>query len=166
MIDPKLLRTDPHAVAKNLARRGFALDVAALAAIEERRKAVQIRTDALRNERNTRSKAIGIAKGRGEDVAPLLKEVEHLGVELAASEASFAATQTEVEALALTLQKPLLVAELRQGRAVRLRKRGSELHRLPAASPNPSAKPSLSLPHPVPQLPAGGHAVCGAHLCV
>lgn len=103
MIDPKLLRTDPHAVAKNLARRGFALDVAALAAIEERRKAVQIRTDALRNERNTRSKAIGIAKGRGEDVAPLLKEVEHLGVELAASEASFAATQTEVEALALTL---------------------------------------------------------------
>jgi len=103
VIDPKLLRTDPHAVAKNLARRGFALDVAALAAIEERRKAVQIRTDALRNERNTRSKAIGIAKGRGEDVAPLLKEVEHLGVELAASEASFAATQTEVEALALTL---------------------------------------------------------------
>ena len=103
MLDPKLLRTEPGRVAANLARRGFTLDVAALGALEERRKAVQIRTDALRNERNTRSKAIGQAKARGEDVAPLLSEVEALGNELTAAEADFGAVQAEVERLALGL---------------------------------------------------------------
>ena len=103
MLDPKLLRTEPDRVAANLARRGFRLDVAALAALEERRKALQIRTDALRNERNTRSKAIGQAKAKGQDVAPLLKEVEGLGAELAAAESDFAGVQAEVERLAMGL---------------------------------------------------------------
>ncbi len=103
MLDPKLLRTEPDRVAANLARRGFRLDLAALAALEERRKAVQIRTDALRAERNARSKAIGQAKAKGQDVAPLLAEVEGLGGQLAAAEADFAAIQAEVERLALGL---------------------------------------------------------------
>ena len=103
MLDPKLLRTEPERVAANLARRGFTLDLAALAALEERRKAAQIKVDQVRNERNTRSKAIGIAKGRGEDVAPLLKEVETLGAELAAAEAAFGAVHAEVERLSLEL---------------------------------------------------------------
>ena len=103
MLDPKLLRTEPGHVAANLARRGVALDVAALAALEERRKAIQIRTDLLRNERNTRSKAIGHAKGAGSDVTPLLAQVATLGLQLSAAEAEFAAVQTEVEALALGL---------------------------------------------------------------
>jgi seryl-tRNA synthetase len=103
VLDPKLLRTEPERVAANLARRGFRLNVESLAALEERRKAVQIRTDALRNERNTRSKAIGQAKAKGADVAPLLREVETLGQELAAAEAEFAAVQDEVERLALGL---------------------------------------------------------------
>ncbi len=103
MLDPKLLRTEADRVAANLARRGFRLDVEALGALEERRKAIQIRTDALRNERNTRSKAIGLAKAKGADVAPLLKEVETLGADLAAAEADFAAVQAEVDRLALGL---------------------------------------------------------------
>jgi seryl-tRNA synthetase len=109
VLDPKLLRTEPDRVAANLARRGFRLDVAALAALEERRKTIQIRTDALRNERNTRSKAIGQAKAKGADVAPLLKEVETLGADLAAAEADFAAVQAEVDRLALGL--PNLLSE-------------------------------------------------------
>ena len=115
MLDPKLLRSDPASVAANLARRGFALDLAALAALEERRKAAQIRADALRNERNTRSKAIGKAKGQGEDVAPLLKEVESLGGQLASAEAEFNAVQAEVEAQSLLLPN-LLHASVPDGR--------------------------------------------------
>lgn len=103
MLDPKLLRTEPDRVAANLARRGFTLDLAALAALEARRKAVQVRTDALRSERNARSKAIGMAKGRGEDVAPLLAEVDRLGVDLAAAEAEFEPLQAAVDAFALQL---------------------------------------------------------------
>ena len=61
MLDPKLLRAEPASVAANLARRGFQFDAGTFAALEERRKSAQIRADALRNERNTRSKAIGKA---------------------------------------------------------------------------------------------------------
>jgi seryl-tRNA synthetase len=57
--------------------------------------------DALRNERNTRSKAIGQAKARGEDVAPLLAEVETLGGRLAEGERSLASLQEELDGLLL-----------------------------------------------------------------
>ena len=62
MIDSKLLRSDPAAVAANLARRGFTLDVARLAALEEARKKWQIRADELRNERNLHAKSVGKAR--------------------------------------------------------------------------------------------------------
>ena len=78
MIDPKLLRTDPEAVARNLARRGFALDVAALQALEDRRKPWQVELDRLRAERNANAKAVGMAKGRGEDTAALIAKGESL----------------------------------------------------------------------------------------
>ena len=42
MIDPKLLRSDPEAVARNLARRGYKLDVEALKALEDKRKPFQV----------------------------------------------------------------------------------------------------------------------------
>ena len=103
MLDPQLLRSDPAAVAANLARRGLVLDVGVLGAIEERRKATQVEAEALQAERNARSKAIGAAKGRGEDVTAQLAEVAALGAALARAEAALAAVQSEVEALALTL---------------------------------------------------------------
>jgi seryl-tRNA synthetase len=103
VLDPRLLRTEPDRVAANLARRGFQLDVAALAALEERRKAAQVRADALRADRNAKSKNIGRAKAQGEDVGPLLKEVEQLGSEQASAEAEFAAVQAEVERLSMNL---------------------------------------------------------------
>ena len=78
MIDPKLLRTSPAEVAKNLARRGYTLDVNALAALEERRRKWQLESDRLRAERNSHAKAIGQAKGRGEDIAPLMARGEQL----------------------------------------------------------------------------------------
>src|ERR1700688_3955051 len=72
VIDPKLLRTDPQGVAKNLARRGYQLDVAALQALEDQRKPWQVELDRLRAERNANARAVGIGKGRGEDTAALI----------------------------------------------------------------------------------------------
>ena len=69
MLDPKLLRTDPEAVAANLARRGFVLDVARFRALEERRKAAQVAADETARERNAHAKKVGMAKGKGEDIA-------------------------------------------------------------------------------------------------
>ncbi len=97
MIDPKLLRSDPEAVARNLARRGFTLDVQALKALEEKRKPYQIEADRLRAERNSNAKAVGMAKGKGGDVAPLLARGEALIEELAAAERQLTDVQAELE---------------------------------------------------------------------
>jgi seryl-tRNA synthetase len=103
VIDPKLLRSDPEAVARNLARRGFVLDVAALRAQEERRKALQIETDRLRAERNAKAKAVGMAKGRGEDIAPLLAQSDELAAQMANVEAEFAQLQAQIDAAQMVL---------------------------------------------------------------
>jgi len=107
MLDPKLLRSDPDAVAANLARRGFKLDVTQLNSLEEARKKWQVRADELRNEKNVHAKSVGKAKAQGQDIAPLLKQVESLGTELAAAEAEFAKVQVELDKLSLGLPNML-----------------------------------------------------------
>ncbi|EKE77991.1 serine--tRNA ligase [Gallaecimonas xiamenensis] len=82
MLDNKFLRAELHTTAERLATRGFKLDVAALEALEEKRKALQVRTQELQNERNTRSKAIGQAARSGEDIAPLKAAVTQINEEL------------------------------------------------------------------------------------
>ena len=79
MLDPKLLRNNLQEVADTLKRRGMALDTLAIEKLEIRRKELQVRTQELQNERNTRSKSIGKAKAAGEDIQPLLDEVTSLG---------------------------------------------------------------------------------------
>ena len=103
MLDLRLLRSDPQAVARNLARRGYRLNLARFAELEKRRKDQQVGVDALRNERNTRSRAIGQAKAQGQDLAPLLAEVETLGTRLADGEKALAALQAELDGLLLDL---------------------------------------------------------------
>ena len=103
MIDPKLLRGSLDAVAANLARRGFAFDVQVYAGLEERRKAAQIEADRLRADRNATAKQVGMAKGRGEDVAPLLAHGEQLGQQLVDAEAAISNVQAELEELQLGL---------------------------------------------------------------
>jgi len=107
VLDSKLLRADPAAVAANLQRRGFSLDVAAFIALEDRRKAAQIESDRVRAERNANAKAVGMAKGKGEDASALLERAEALTSRLAASDAAIAAVQTELDAWQLGLPNML-----------------------------------------------------------
>jgi seryl-tRNA synthetase len=95
MLDSKLLRNNPEAVAAALSKRGVVLDVARINALEESRKAIQIKTEALQQDRNTRSKSIGKAKQAGEDVAPLMQAVEQLKQELADAEIELTNIQKE-----------------------------------------------------------------------
>lgn len=97
MLDPKLIRSNPEQVAQALARRGFTLDVALLTSLEEERKTIQVKTENLQAERNSRSKNIGKAKAAGEDIAPLLKEVEQLKQSLAEAGEELAAVQQKLE---------------------------------------------------------------------
>ncbi|MGN7917797.1 serine--tRNA ligase [Lysobacter sp. 22409] len=102
MLDPTLLRQQPAELAARLREtRGYALDPAVLESLESERKQIQVRTQELQNLRNTRSKAIGQAKAKGEDVAPLMAEVAAFGDELKASEARLETIKAEIEAIAL-----------------------------------------------------------------
>jgi seryl-tRNA synthetase len=103
VIDPKLLRSDPEAVARNLARRGFTLDVAALKALEEKRKPWTVEVDRLRAERNANAKAVGLAKSRGEDTTTLIARGDSLGAALEEAERKLAAVQEELEQWQLEL---------------------------------------------------------------
>lgn len=97
MLDPRIVRSELDQVASQLARRGFELDKAALTALETKRRDVQARTQALQSERNARSKMIGQAKARGEDIAPLLAEVDSFGDELKRMETELDGIQVALE---------------------------------------------------------------------
>jgi seryl-tRNA synthetase len=103
VIDPKLLRSDPEAVARNLARRGFVLDVGALRALEEGRKHWQMEADRLRAERNAKAKSVGMAKAKGEDIAPLLAQGDALAAQLADAEKQFQVFQEQLDTTHLGL---------------------------------------------------------------
>ena len=96
MLDPKLVRADPDLLAEKLAGRDFVFDVAGYQALEARRKALQVQAESLQQERNARAKAIGKAKASGEDIAPLLAEVETLKQQLQAAEKSLKEVQVSL----------------------------------------------------------------------
>ncbi|WP_322977852.1 serine--tRNA ligase [Pseudomonas sp. C11] len=103
MLDSKLVRTQLTEIAERLATRGFALDVARFEALESQRKSVQVRTEQLQAERNSRSKSIGQAKARGEDIAPLLADVDRMGNELDEAKRELDGIQAELDHLMLTI---------------------------------------------------------------
>ena len=103
MLDPQRLRSDLEHVATALARRGYHLDMESFAAIEERRKRIQVRTEELQNQRNVSSKSIGQAKARGEDIEPLLAEVARLGDELKAARQQLDGVRAELDRLMLDM---------------------------------------------------------------
>lgn len=101
MLDPHILRKDLASVSQQLARRGYSLDQQSFLELEARRKELQTSTQDLQNQRNTRSKAIGQAKAKGEDIQPLLDEVADLGEQLKQAE-------TELRDLQLALDDLLM----------------------------------------------------------
>ena len=81
MLDINLFRDDLPAVAAGLAKRGITLDAARFESLERERKDIQTRTQDLQAKRNTLSKAIGAAKGKGVDASALMAEVAGVGTE-------------------------------------------------------------------------------------
>lgn len=101
MLDPKLLRGQLDDVAARLKTRGFTLDVAAFQRLEDQRKSLQVETENLQAERKRKSKEIGIAKGKGEDVSALMQEVDGFAQRLAECEQALVELQAELQALQL-----------------------------------------------------------------
>ena len=115
MLDPKLLRADASGVAAQLARRGFVFDVAAYTSLEEQRKAVQVEADRLRAERNANAKAVGMAKGKGQDATALIQASESLGGQLLKAEKDLEAVAEQLTNLQMSLPN-ILNASVPEGR--------------------------------------------------
>ena len=99
MLDPRLFRSELELVQQQLKRRNVDFDADGYLALESRRKDIQVKTQDLQNERNTRSKAIGQAKAKGEDIQPLLDQVQDLGDQLKAAENELADIQAQLNAI-------------------------------------------------------------------
>lgn len=97
MLDPKRLRADATAVAAQLARRGYVFDLERFNALEAQRKQLQTETEKLQADRNAGSKRIGQAKAKGEDVSPILADMDRIKAQLAGNEQTLTALQAEFE---------------------------------------------------------------------
>lgn len=103
MLDPKLLRADVQSLAAQLARRNFDLDLELLNSLEEERRQAQLDAQALQTERNSRSKEIGKAKASGQDIAPLLAEIDDLADKHKAAEARLDDVLSKLNTLAMEI---------------------------------------------------------------
>ncbi|VAX10634.1 Seryl-tRNA synthetase [hydrothermal vent metagenome] len=103
MLDPRLLRTELDMVAQQLARRSMRLDVVQITSLESQRKELQVATQDLQNERNSRSKLIGKTKAAGEDIQPLLDEVSDLGERLKSVHDELQSVQQKLSDISLGL---------------------------------------------------------------
>ncbi|MGA0170915.1 MAG: serine--tRNA ligase, partial [Pseudomonadales bacterium] len=103
MLDQKWIRGDLADLAGRLAKKGFELDVAFLESAEQGRKSAQTSMESLQSERNSRSKAIGQAKAKGEDIEPLLAEVATLGDRLEAEKVRFESVNRSLQGYLATL---------------------------------------------------------------
>jgi seryl-tRNA synthetase len=98
MIDIQLLRKDPQGVAQRLATRGAAaFDAELFERYESTRKQLQTAVEQAQAAKNRMAKEIGIAKGQGRDVAPLLEQAESQKALLEKSEAQLAVLQAEIQ---------------------------------------------------------------------
>ena len=103
MLDPKLLRNEPEKAAKQLRQRGFELDVQQLKALEQERKQAQAEAQSLQTERNRHSKMIGKAKAAGDDIKPLLAEIDDLGAKHKQAESRLAEVLDKINVFALNV---------------------------------------------------------------
>jgi len=99
MLDPQLFRSDLESVQVELKRRGVDFDSQSYTDLENRRKSIQVKTQTLQNERNLSSKSIGKAKAKGEDVQPLLDQVQGLGEQLKAAETELSEIQSAMKSM-------------------------------------------------------------------
>ena len=98
MLDPKRVSTQTEELARRLAIKNFEFDVATFERLEESRRAIQVRTETLQSEQNKRSKSIGKAKAAGEDIQPLLEEVDNLKRQRAEAEDELRSVQEALNA--------------------------------------------------------------------
>lgn len=103
MLDPQLIRNELNSIAKALDKRGVSIDTNKIQKIEDKRKAIQIKTEKLQADRNLISKEIGEMKAKGEDTDNLLEKVTSIKNQLDKNEEELTAIQQELNELIIVI---------------------------------------------------------------
>ena len=103
MLDIRVLRADPGAVKRALARRGedFGATVDEILSVDGERRAAIAEADDLKATRNEVSRAIGERKRRGEDAAADIARMRQVGERIDALDAAVAAADERIAGLLL-----------------------------------------------------------------
>ena len=103
MLDPQLIRNELNSIAKALDKRGVSINTNKIQKIEDKRKAIQIKTEKLQADRNLISKEIGEMKAKGEDAENLLEKVTSIKNQLEKNEEELTAIQQELNELIIVI---------------------------------------------------------------
>jgi len=103
MLDLKYVRNNLDAVREMLKRRGYELDLSDFARLDERRRDLLARSEALKHRRNKASMEIGAARKRGEDSSAAQAEMREVGEEIKGLDAELAQIEEEMQRLLLVV---------------------------------------------------------------
>ena len=103
MLDPKLLRSELNSIAQSLKVKGFELNCDDFLSLESQRKELQLKAEAVQQERNAYAKSmgklIGQAKANGEDIEPLKAKGEALKKASTDADTALAEIQAQLDTL-------------------------------------------------------------------
>ena len=103
MLDPKLLRSELNSIAQSLKIKGFELNFDDFLSLESQRKELQLKAEAVQQERNAYAKSmgklIGQAKANGEDIEPLKAKGEALKKASTDADTALAEIQAQLDTL-------------------------------------------------------------------
>ncbi|MDR0993972.1 MAG: serine--tRNA ligase [Verrucomicrobiota bacterium] len=103
MFDIKLIRENPEAVREGLKNRRSPVDIDAVLALDERRRAAVTEGNLLKNERNTVSKKIGELKRAGEDTTEIQAQTRDMGEKIAVLDGRIREIEEEQRKLLLAI---------------------------------------------------------------
>ncbi|OAU96319.1 serine--tRNA ligase [Moraxella catarrhalis] len=103
MLDPKFLRGNLEELKAKLATRGYDLDVAFWQEVENQRKSIQVKTEALQAKKNAGAKKIGELKRHGEDASELMNEMQAVSEAMKVAENELRELQNTITTAALQI---------------------------------------------------------------
>lgn len=103
MLDMKFVRENPEKVIEAVHKRNGELNLDEFLALEKERRELTQQVEALKNERNTASKAIGQLKKNGENVDARMAEVRVIGEKIAEDDTRLKAIEARLTDILMTI---------------------------------------------------------------
>ena len=103
MLDSKFVRENLEAVEAMLKNRQNALDLADFKSLDVKRREILQAVEELKAERNSKSKAIGVLKQKGENADAAMAEVRSIGDKITSYDTELKAVEDELQAILLSI---------------------------------------------------------------